>query len=214
MPADLQTLFVHHFRDLAQLLQPGLNVVTWNSLSVHGYVAQIMEVIERLQDLLGKVKDLYDNRVLSNLRRISRTCLVRIPTDMVTTERFIAEQERIIRANAERINLRAIEIERAINDVIDLVSTSATQLAAPVAPEAFNVLGAEVVVKLWGRVHQAVLACIKCSIATLRARVRSSSLAGLLGALENPFFKVPPRFRFPRPHVPFPSFLQGVLVMG
>ena len=51
-----------------------------------------MEVIERLHDLLGKVKDLYDNRVLSNLRRICRTCLVRIPTDMVTTERFIAEQ--------------------------------------------------------------------------------------------------------------------------
>ena len=59
-------------------------------------MAQIMEVIERLHDLLGKVKDLYDNRVLSNLRRICRTCLVRIPTDMVTTERFIAEQERII----------------------------------------------------------------------------------------------------------------------
>lgn len=200
VPNDLKQLFVHHLRDLYTFLRPGMTVVTWNSLTADGYVTNMMEALARMHDLLDKVKDLHDNRVLRNLRCICRMCLVNIPTDMVTTEKFISEQEQIIKANSELINLRTIEIESAINDIIDLVSLTPLEPGKTEESSVYLQLGAQVIEKLWNQVHQAILTCIKSSITSLKMRVRSSSLSGLLGSLEKPFFKVsvellPPQIR-------------------
>jgi len=183
---DLKPLFVLLLQSLEDALEPGLRTITWSSIQLEEYIQQLFEEMSKARAIIEQCRDLYENRVVSNLSFICKLNLVRIPDKLVTTASFISAQAETIKAGNFTLNQKSMEIEIAVSDIISFV------IKPHQRPRAIAMIeqgGQDVLVTVWNKLYSAVLSCLNNSFEKLKARIKISFASGLL-TLAQPFFKV------------------------
>lgn len=187
IPSVLRPLMQPHIVDLEQKVQPGLYVLTWTSMNIDAYLHRIHSAMSALDDLVRKVSDMLSNRVEANLKKVARTRMVVLPSDQtVTIDDFKSHQTRMIRARAQQLRIKNEEVQRAIDDIIQLLeaypreNTSTSMDPADVAE----------LRRLFSRqMYDAVLKTTKLAFGQMKQRLAGTGSAGFL-FVERPFFDV------------------------
>lgn len=201
----LEPLFVM----LEEKLRPGLVTLTWSSLNIDQYKQNVQLGLTRLDELVNKVNDIIDNRIQKNLRLISKTVLVALPTEhAVTVEEFVSMQEAAVRNATHSLSMKNIEIENAVYDIFDVIALlSATESANKVdkpkdSPIKTNLTGSvsnhlvsndillEVHQHFQNLTYQAILSSIKTSLIIIKKRAHARSAFDMQIMRKRPFFEV------------------------
>eukprot|EP00966_Prymnesium_polylepis_P038558 895013-Prymnesium_polylepis.1 len=156
-------------------------------MNIDGFLHRIHSGLFKLDDLVTKIRDLIENRIERNLKLVSKTLLVSIPSDeSVLLDKFVTQQEKWVGEQSAQMASKNLEIEEGVADLLELINTY--PLEAGIFPT-----GEEEQAKLrehYGRLmYRAVLNCVKTSLAAIKKRVGSRSSGGFL-FLERPFFDV------------------------
>lgn len=135
-----------------------------------------------------------DNRIESNLKMVSKTALVDLPQDKsFTFEDFIATQARFIKGKAQELSIRNAEVERAVNELVDLVQSFPRENTEVH-------LGENEVMSFrrhYSRLmYQAILAATKASFNAMKKRLGSRASGGFL-FVERPIFDVEVQLSIP-----------------
>ena len=70
------------------------------------------------------MSDVVDNRIERNLRAVSHTPLVELPSDeSYSADKFLSVQERLVRTQAELLASKNVEVEEAVGDLLELIAT-------------------------------------------------------------------------------------------
>eukprot|EP00960_Hanusia_phi_P046745 758011-Hanusia_phi.AAC.1 len=175
-----------HIADLESTLQPGMVLLTWHSMNIEGFLDRIHVALNRFEDLVRGINDIVENRIERNLKIISRSLLVDLPTnESFTLEQFIMLQEKTIKLRTIMIQSKNDEIEQSLRDLINVVLAFPLQTNQRIQENAMD--------SLWNHyanlVYVSVLRCTKQSFFALKRRLASKSQGGFL-YMERPFFDV------------------------
>ena len=83
VPPVVKPVIRAHLEDLDRKIQPGMVLLTWQSMNIDGYLLRVHSGIVKLEELLAKIADIMENRIEFNLKNISRTMMVDLPSDQV-----------------------------------------------------------------------------------------------------------------------------------
>jgi dynein heavy chain, axonemal len=90
-----------HFNDMEYKLRPGMITLTWTSMNIDSYKASVRAGLRRLEELVGNVNDIIENRIEKNLKIVSKTLLVDLPDDHgFTVQEFVDAQKAHIAARS------------------------------------------------------------------------------------------------------------------
>ena len=81
VPPVVKPVIRAHLEDLDRKIQPGMVLLTWQSMNIDGYLLRVHSGIVKLEELLSKIADIMENRIEFNLKHISRTMMVDLPSD-------------------------------------------------------------------------------------------------------------------------------------
>ena len=184
----IRPLLKPHLDDLDKKIQPGMLMLTWQSMNIDGYLHRISFGLSKFEELVNKINDLIENRVESNLKQISKTLLVDIPSDSTfTLEQFVSMQEKVTKKKTDMMDAKNLEVERAVEDLIDVV------VAFPMEDSGSTSISEETTQKLrdhYSRLmYLAILNTTKNSFHTLKKRLASRTAGGVMHA-DKPFFDV------------------------
>ena len=113
-----------HINDLEYKLRPGMVTLTWTSMNIDAYKHHFHTGLTKLEELVINMNDVVENRIEKNLRIISKTLLVDLPRDAsFTLEAFVRLQEEHIEALAESLQGKNVEIETAVDDLVEMVKS-------------------------------------------------------------------------------------------
>jgi hypothetical protein len=75
-----------------------------------------------LEELIDKINDILDNRVDANLKVVSRTMLIDLPSDRsFSFEDFVETQTKFIKKASGSLGIKNHEVERAVSELVDMV---------------------------------------------------------------------------------------------
>lgn len=118
-------LLLPHLQTMEMKLRPGLISLTWTSLNIDNYKNRIFTNLKKLEDMVIKINDIVANRIQKNLKIITRTVLVSLPYERtVTLDEFVAMQETSVKANTHALSMKNLEVETAVNDLFDILSST------------------------------------------------------------------------------------------
>ena len=118
----IRPLLKPHLDDLDKKIQPGMLMLTWQSMNIDGYLQRIHQGLMKFEELVNKINDLIENRVESNLKQISKTLLVDIQSDSTfTLDQFVTMQEKVTKRKTQMMDAKNLEVERAVEDLINVV---------------------------------------------------------------------------------------------
>ena len=182
----MKPLLVSHFNDLENKIQPGMVLLTWQSMNIDNYLQRMHTGLSKFEDLLRKLNDILDHRIEGNLRIISKALLVELPSnESFTLEQFVTLQEKTTKMKTSFIESKNEEIENAVQDVIDAIYSYPLEIAECVSKDAIQAL--------WDHysrmVYLSVMRCTKESFFALKKRLGSKTSGGFL-YMERPFFDV------------------------
>lgn len=179
-----------HMRDMEYKLRPGMITLTWTSMNIDAYKHHIHTGLAKLEELVTNINDIIENRIEKNLKVVSKTILVDIPSDRSTQlSDFVAMQEKRIRAQSKFLHGKNVEIEHAVNDLMELVqSYTLDPHIEPVSQEEI----ANVKRNYRYKMYCALLKCTKNSLNLIKERVgnRGSANGGGFLFVERPFFEL------------------------
>ncbi|RYE84765.1 MAG: hypothetical protein EOO65_01700, partial [Methanosarcinales archaeon] len=114
-----------------------------------------------------------ENRIENNLRTIARTLLVDLPQDKsFTLDEFVSKQREHIRRQADELESKNLEMERAVRDILDLARSYRVESGVPLLSDA----ECACLVEHYDHfLYTALLHCVKSSLNTLKQRVSSRS---------------------------------------
>ncbi|KAL9651365.1 hypothetical protein ABK040_001315 [Willaertia magna] len=115
---DLLPLLEPHLDELEKKLEPGLSMLTWTSMNIPVYLKKIHKILEKLEDVTTKINDIVEGRIEKNIKEIGSTLLVHFQENS-TIEQLAEIQEKRSREISEQINIKSIDVERAVNDIIE-----------------------------------------------------------------------------------------------
>ncbi|GBG33121.1 Dynein heavy chain 5, axonemal [Hondaea fermentalgiana] len=179
-----------HMRDMEYKLRPGMITLTWTSMNIDAYKHHIHTGLAKLEELVTNINDIIENRIEKNLKVVSKTVLVDLPSDRSTQlSDFVAMQEKRIRVQSKFLHGKNVEIEHAVNDLMELVQSY------PLDPHIDAVSQEEITnVKRNYRfkMYCALLKCTKNSLNMIKERVgnRGSGAGGGFLFVERPFFEL------------------------
>ena len=160
-----------HLHSVELKLRPGMVTLTWTSMNVDAYKQHIQSGLHRLEDLITKINDIVENRIQKNLKQISRSVLVSLPSERaVTLDEFVLMQEGAVKSATSLLTMKNLEVEVAVADLFFvLASTSVDPSVQPASEEDIK--------ELWNHfnhlTYQAVLNCIKISLNLIKKRACS-----------------------------------------
>jgi dynein heavy chain len=194
----IKGLLQFHLEDLERRLEPGLTTITWTSMHIEKFLTDVDHGIFKLDDLVTKMNDIIENRIENNLKIISRTMLVDLDEDKFpfVVDDFESVQEQYVRDQSAYMDAKNLEVEMAVQDLLDLVD----KVAAAEKAHGGQVMGAnpKAIPKLiehYNRLmYHAILTCMKNSFNLIKKKVSGGSnkgLAGLVsdGVSDTPFFQ-------------------------
>ena len=186
VPPVVKDLFTPHFKDLEGKIEPGMVLLTWQSMNIDSYLQRIHSGLIKFEELVRKVCDILENRVEGNLKAISKTLLVELPSDQsFTLEQFVMLQEKTTKQKTAMLDSKNQEVERSINDVIHLLKTFQLETPTPVPADAIEALW----VHYSKLMYLSVLRCTKQSFFSLKNRLKGQGSSGFL-YIDRPFFDV------------------------
>jgi dynein heavy chain len=182
-----QKLLEPHLQTMELKLRPGMVTLTWTSMNIDAYKAQIQAGLTRLEDLVTKINDIVENRIQKNLKQISRTILVSLPeARTLALDEFVLMQEMSVKQSTNLLAMKNIEVENAVNDLVNVLNSTATDFAVEKGdPEDI----VEMQNHFSSLTYQALLNCVKVSLNLVKKRACSRMGAGILFKQE-PFFDV------------------------
>ncbi len=187
VPPVIRPMLGPHFHDLDKKIQPGMGLLTWQSMNIDGYLTRIHVSLMKLEELVAKINDVVQNRVEANIRYVRRTRLVDLPDDQsFTLEQFVSLQEKMTKKKMVLLDQKNLEVENAVNDLISVIKNfpfESTELI--VREQAIQACKAH----YERMMYNAVLQCTKQSLHMLKRRLGSRLNAGFF-FIERPFFEV------------------------
>eukprot|EP00949_MAST-11_sp_MAST-11-sp1_P002825 g2825.t1 len=176
-----------HVADLDLKLRPGTVTLTWTSMNIDAYKHHVHAGMLRLDQLLSNVNDIVENRIEKNLKTVTRTLLVDLPKDeSLALDEFVVKQERHVKQQTVALQAKNIEVESAVQNIIDLVR------AYQIDPLLSGVQDSETdaVTEHYSKMmYTALRNCTTTSLNALKKRVCSRAGSGFL-FVERPFFEV------------------------
>ena len=122
VPPVIKPIIKPHLEDLDRKVQPGMVLLTWQSMNIDSYLFRLHNSISRLEELISKINDIMDNRIEINLKAISKTVLVDLPQHQsFTLESFVSLQEKSIKSKGKLMDHRNLQVERAVDDLVDTI---------------------------------------------------------------------------------------------
>lgn len=95
VPPIIKSLLQPHLNDLDAKLQSGMMLLSWQSMNIDSFLQRIHSGLSRFEELVRKLSDMIEHRIEGNLKSISKTLLVELPTDQsFTLEQFVTLQEK------------------------------------------------------------------------------------------------------------------------
>jgi dynein heavy chain len=181
----IKPLLKPHLEDLNGKLQPGMLVLTWQSMNIDGYLHRIHLGLQKLDELVSKVNDIIENRIESNIKLISKTSFVDLPdNETFTLEQFVVLQEKVTKRKTKFIEAKNVEVERAVSDLITSVQNTTLDVVVQVDDQAVRLRDH------YSRVmYLAILQATKYSLFLLKSRLTSRISGGFI-MLDRPFFDV------------------------
>jgi dynein heavy chain, axonemal len=192
----IKPLFEPHLQAMEVSLRPGLVTLTWTSLNIDQYKTSIANGLSRLDELVSKINDIIENRIQKNLRMISKTILVSLPSERaVTVEEFVVMQETAVKNATNFFAMKNIEIENAVYDIFDILTAPN---AMPLLDEERGVSIPMISKEVLNEVHQhfenltyqSLLSSIKTSLNVIKKRAHSRSHFDTHVMKMRPFFEV------------------------
>ncbi len=108
--------------DLEYRLRPGMLTLTWTSMNIGAFTEHVRAGLQTLNSLVRTVNDNLETRVEKNLRLVSRTLLVNLPSDRsFTLDEFVTLQQEWVRAQALLLQAKNMEIEASVGDLCAVV---------------------------------------------------------------------------------------------
>ena len=187
-----------HLDELDAIVLPGLTTITWTSLNTKQYLDSVDAALFRIDDLVSKMNDIVENRVDKNLKGISRTSMVDLAPEKFpfVVEDFVTVQEQYVKNQSAYMDSKNLEVELAVQDLIELVNASGSSeghksIVFDNNPEAVPIL-----VKHYNRLmYHAILASMKLSFNQIKGRIVKdekkgiASAAARIGSALKPFFQ-------------------------
>ncbi len=123
VPPEAAGLMRHHMTGLDKALEPGVSVLTWSSLNVGTFLADVRATLDEVIRITGTVVDIISTRVHTNLAAIARTLTCLLPRDgrVFTIDEYTAEQTEHAAAAALSMETKSQLAEEAFNDIVTLV---------------------------------------------------------------------------------------------
>lgn len=72
VPPIVKNLLHAHLNDLDAKLQPGMVLLSWQSMNIDSYLQRIHGGLSRFEELVRKISDILENRIEGNLKSISK----------------------------------------------------------------------------------------------------------------------------------------------
>jgi dynein heavy chain len=167
-----------HFKDLASLIEPAISTMTWTSMNIDIFLKDVTKALTRFEYLVNNLNDIIENRVHNNLAFVSTLLLLHLPAGTsFTIKNFLTGQKKHITRCTEILAAKNIEIDRAVDDLVDMV------LAYPLTEEAGKPEQMDInFVKLHYShlTYHALLNSTKQSLNELKSRISSRSHGPLL----------------------------------
>ena len=121
---ETKCLMKPHIKDLERTIRPALTTMTWTSMNIETFLYSLHQVLSRFEFLVTQLNDIISNRVQKNLDYVSNMLVLNIPQDRCFNLRgFTAEQKKYIETCTEVLKGKNVEIERAVNDLIEAVQS-------------------------------------------------------------------------------------------
>lgn len=176
-----------HLNDMEYKLRPGMITLTWTSMNIDAYRHHVHSGLVKLEELVTNINDIIENRIEKNLKTISKTLLVDLPSDQsFTLEEFVSMQERFVTSKSVMLQGKNIEVENAVEDLVHIITSFLLD------PHIESV-SMDDIAKLRQHynhfMYQALLNCIKNSLNAMKKRVGSRTGTGFL-FMQRPFFEV------------------------
>eukprot|EP00762_Andalucia_godoyi_P000483 ANDGO_03248.mRNA.1 Dynein gamma chain len=178
-----------HLEDLDKKIQPGMTILTWTSMNIDGYLHRVHSGLARFEELVIKMNDIIENRIEKNLKVISKTLLVDLPSDQTfSLDQFVALQERHIKSQSSQMNMKNMEVERAVDDLMETIKAFALEFV--VVPDEVWEEEISKLRKHYNRLmFKAILSATTKSLQIVKKRIGSRSRSGEV-VVERPFFNV------------------------
>ena len=176
-----------HFKDMEWKLRPGMTTLTWTSLNIDPYINHVHCGLKKLEELVGCINDIIENRIEKNLKIVSKTLLVDLPENSsFTVSDFVVMQQSHIAGRSRLLQAKNMEIENAVADLIQQIVTYQFESRIDGVPQ-------KDICKLRDHynqfMYQALLYSAKNSMNALKKRIGSRKGTNILGA-SKPFFEV------------------------
>jgi len=184
---NTKSLLVPHLEDLEYKLRPGMNILTWTSMNIDGYLAHVHQGLSKLEQLIININDIMENRIENNLKALSKTVLVNLPIDSktYTLDEFVEMQSEWIDTESKKLKSKNIEVEQAVEDLINTICSYSLD-------EHVEAICSEEIQKLskyysWS-MYQALLHATKYSLNQMKERI--CGRRNLPKQVLKPFFSV------------------------
>ena len=179
-------LLALHMEVLEKKIQPGMYVLTWTSMNIDGYLQRCQQGINEYEDLVKRVNDCVESRIDVNLKKLSNSYLVNLPTDTLTLHEFTSVQQQFIKESVKKMQTMSSEVQNAIEEILDIiVNEKIDGQDVPLTDENIQAMK-----DFYSNLmYQAVLAATQRSLDMLKKRLASGISGGFL-YVEKPFFDV------------------------
>lgn len=184
---NTKSLLVPHLEDLEYKLRPGMNILTWTSMNIDGYLQHVHQGLQKLEQLIININDIMENRIENNLKALSKTVLVNLPTESktYTLEQFVEMQADWIDTESKKLKSKNYEVEQAVEDLIQTIcSYTLDQHVEPISAEEIQKLSKYY---SWS-MYQALLHATKYSLNQMKERI--CGRRNLPKQVLKPFFEV------------------------
>ena len=169
--------------DVLYALRPGLVQLNWTSMHIQDFESNLKNTLQRFSELVNHMNDITDNRIEKNLLEISRTMLVNLPDNRTfTLDEFVELQQNLVNSKAGKLQGMNVQIESAVDDMINLVKSYPLNSAI----EGVSSANIEKVREHYNHfMYRALLNATKQSLYNLKKRLSTSKSGSHLAALNN-----------------------------
>ncbi len=164
----MRPLLLPHLDDLERHIQPGMTMLTWQSMNIDVFLQRVDSALSKFNELVGKITDLVRHRIESNIDLISRSSMVNLPHDQsFTLDYFVATQDRTINKRCILLDAKNLEVERAVGDLVEMVRSFPLELEDSVDESEIQLMKDH-----WQRqMYLAILSCVRNSFNALKSRL-------------------------------------------
>jgi dynein heavy chain len=191
----VEPLLRPHIAELERVIQPGMLNLTWTSMNIEAYLYAFHAELMRFDDLVVKIKDNVDNRLMRNLKIVSNLELINLPVDeSFTLDKFVALQEKHVAEQQAVMVAKNLEVEEGVQDLLGLIlgySFTYTNMTVDQADVQ------KLQTHFSRQMYQAVLDCTQVSLDAIKRRVGSRVHTGGFLLNERPFFDVNVELQIP-----------------